>query len=235
MKSGRCFECVYASTAPGRAWQAFSPGFGLTYTCVNNPRAPGRMTDVHPSGTCRNFRPKQRPPSTRTEPPPPPDDSVRYIALTHGQFAIVDTANYEWLSQWRWCAAKHANRKYYAKRYTTKGTVFMHRQIMKTPPGMVVDHINGHSLDNREANMRNCDPQQNAYNKPPRGRKSRFKGVYPCGDKWEARIKHKGRQYNLGVFPTEIEAARARDAKARELEGEYAYINVPDSDEPKVW
>jgi hypothetical protein len=201
------------------------------YTCVNSPGSPGRMTDVLPNGTCRNFRPKQRPPSTRTDPPQPPDPDVRYIALTQGKFAIVDAANYEWLNKYRWNASKHANGKYYARRFTTKGTVFMHRQIMKTPPGMVVDHINGHSLDNREANMRNCESHQNAYNKPPRGKKSQFKGVYPHGDKWEARIKHKGRRYHLGLFPTELEAALARDTKARQLEGQYAYINVPQDSE----
>jgi hypothetical protein len=228
MAFGVCSQCVFAGTSQVRVMQASFTGYLPTYTCVNTPKAPGRMVDVSPGGTCRNFRPRTRPPANRPGLPQPPDDSIRYIALTHGQFAIVDAANYEWLSQWRWCAAKHANRKYYAKRYTTRGTVFMHREIMKTPPGKVVDHINGQSLDNREANMRNCLPHQNAYNKPPRGKKSKFKGVYPCGDKWEARIKHQGQQFNLGVFPTELEAALARDAKARELEGEYAYLNVPE-------
>ncbi len=118
--------------------------------------------------------------------------------------------------------------KYHARRYTTKGTVFMHRQIMNTLPGQVVDHINGHSTDNRRVNMRNCHAHQNAYNKPPRGKKSRCKGIYPSGARWEACIKHQGRRHHLGTFPTELEAALARDAKARELEGEYAYINVPE-------
>lgn len=226
MNSGRCYECVYAGTSPARVMQTFSPGFGLTYTCVNSLHAPGRMVDVHPGGTCRNFHPRHRQPPARIEPPQPPDDGVRYIALTQGQFAIVDATDYEWLNKYRWCASKHAG-KYYARRFTTKGTIWMHREIMQTPPGMVVDHISGNSLDNRRGNMRNCKPHQNAYNKPPRGRTSKFKGVYPHGDRWEARIKHKGRRYHLGLFATELEAAKARDAKARELEGEYAYINVP--------
>ena len=41
-------------------------------------------------------------------------------------------------------------------------------------------------------------------------------------------IKHKGKTYYLGTFDTEIEAARARDRKAYELEGEFAYLNLPD-------
>ena len=230
METGRCHQCVFANISKGQLLMSFSTGFGPRYTCVNTPAAPGRIADVGPGGTCRNFRPRQRPAPNRPVLPEPPDDSIRYIALTQGLFAIVDAANYEWLSQYRWCASKHAG-KYYARRYTTKGTVFMHRAIMKTPPGKVVDHINGHSLDNREANMRNCKSHQNAYNKPPRGKHSQYKGVYPHGDQWEARIKHKGVRYNLGLFPTELAAALARDAKARELEGPYAYINVPEGSE----
>ena len=233
MKSGRCYECVYAGSSLMRLLQAFSPGFGATLVCVNSTRAPGRMTDVLPSGTCRNFRPRPQPP-VRTEPPQPPNDQVRYIALTRGHFATVDAADYEWLNKYRWCASKHAGGKVYARRFTTKGTVWMHREIMQPPLGMVVDHISGNSLDNRRSNMRNCEPHQNAYNKPPRGRKSKFKGVYPHGDKWAARIKHKGETYNLGIFADEIEAALARDAKARELEGEYAYINIPACGEPEA-
>ena len=62
----------------------------------------------------------------------------------------------------------------------------------------------------------------------PRGKRSRFKGVYPDGDKWYAMIKHQGVTYYLGTFDDEVEAAKARDRKAYELEGEYAYLNFPD-------
>lgn len=34
----------------------------------------------------------------------PPNDSTRLIPLTQGKFAIVDAADYEWLSQFR-CGA----------------------------------------------------------------------------------------------------------------------------------
>ena len=30
---------------------------------------------------------------------------LRQIPLSHGQFAIVDVADYEWLNQWRWFAS----------------------------------------------------------------------------------------------------------------------------------
>jgi len=41
-------------------------------------------------------------------------------------------------------------------------------------------------------------------------------------------IKHKGELFNLGLFDDDVEAAKARDRKAYELEGEFAYLNFPD-------
>ena len=75
---------------------------------------------------------------------------------------------------------------------------------------------------------REIAPAKNEYNKPPHGKKSRFKGVYPRGEKWYAVFKHKGKTYYLGTFDDEVEAAKARDRKAYELEGEFAYLNFPE-------
>jgi len=48
------------------------------------------------------------------------------------------------------------------------------------------------------------------------------------GDKWIAYINYRGRHYHLGLFDDEVEAARARDRKAWELHGEFAYLNFPE-------
>lgn len=41
----------------------------------------------------------------------------------------------------------------------------MHRLLMAAPPGLVVDHINRDSLDNRKSNLRLVTVQQNACNR----------------------------------------------------------------------
>lgn len=47
---------------------------------------------------------------------------------------------------------------------------------------------------------------------------SRFKGVYfVLGGRWEAKITHKSKSQHIGTYDTEEEAARAFDAKARQL------------------
>jgi hypothetical protein len=106
----------------------------------------------------------------------------------------------------------------------------MHRLIMQAPKGMVVDHINGNGLDNRRCNLRLCTPAQNRRNRHKHaGGRSRFLGVSPCGDKWNARVA--GRY--LGLFDDEVEAAKARDRKARQLYGEHAWLNFPPDNPPE--
>jgi len=56
----------------------------------------------------------------------------------------------------------------------------------------------------------------------------RFRGVsLISGSRWEARIKHKGKNHYLGRFVVEEEAARAHDAKARELGIAEYWLNYP--------
>jgi len=195
--------------------------------CADHADTPGVPREVHPALTCSNFRPKPKP-ALRVMPPKPERATDRYIPLTRGLWAVVDVADFERLNKYRWYASPSGGGKMYARRNTKTGTVLMHREIMKTPKGKHVDHKDRNGLNNRPDNLRNCTPQQNEYNKRPRGRKSRFKGVYPRGNKWYAAIKHKGKTYYLGTFDDEVEAAKARDRKAYELEGEFAYLNFPE-------
>jgi len=223
-----CYHCVnlvrpkrLVTESPSMSWRVVFP------LCVGHPDSPGVPREVHPAETCPNFR-ARREPAVRGKPPRPERPTDRYIPLTRGLWAIVDVADFERLKKYRWYASPSGGGKMYARRNTRKGTVLMHREIMQPAPGMCIDHRDRNGLNNRPDNLRECTPAQNEYNKAPRGKKSRFKGVYPDGDKWYAVIKHKGKAYYLGTFDDEVEAAKARDRKAYELEGEFAYLNFPD-------
>lgn len=77
-------------------------------------------------------------------------------------------------------------------------------------------------------NCRIVTRQQNSCNKRPNKRSSSaYKGVYWRKDigKWAAGIRHNRKKVHLGSFADEIEAAFAYDAKAEELQGEYAWLN----------
>jgi hypothetical protein len=149
--------------------------------------------------------------------------------LTQGKFAIVDVEDYEWLSQYKWCAVKNRD-VYYAHRWGDGRIALMHREIMGAPEGVPCDHKDHNGLDNRKSNLRLCTSAQNQYNKrPKKGCASRYKGVVWRKDekKWRARISFKGKRIHLGDFDNQIEAAIAYDRKAEQIFGEFAYLNFP--------
>ena len=95
---------------------------------------------------------------------------------------------------------------------------------------MKIDHIDGDGLNNRRANLRHCTNQENCRNQGlARNNRSGFKGVswYPNSGKWVATIWDGKRKVFLGYYADPVEAARAYDAKARELFGEFARPNFP--------
>lgn len=159
---------------------------------------------------------------------------MKHIPLTQGKFALVDDKDYEWLMQWKWCYAKGktsscVQRKEWPMTSCKHRTIRMHRLIMDAPKGMQVDHINHNTLDNRRCNLRIVTPQQNLYNTRARpNATSRYKGVHWRKDikKWRVTISLNIRR-TIGYFHSEIEAAKAYDKAAKELFGEFAYLNFP--------
>lgn len=162
---------------------------------------------------------------------------VKEIQLTKGYAALVDDEDYEWPSQIRWYvtisyhegtdkvrtvyALRGENRRLGERRQTP---VAMHRLIMGAPRNREVDHIDGNGLNNQRSNLRLATRAQNSRNrKPNRSNLSGYKGVVPREGRWEATIN-----FTIGKYDTAEEAARAYDAKARELFGEFAYLNFPE-------
>jgi hypothetical protein len=232
MDKRRCADCVYGIRPVGRWFRIVLHRWAGLLTCLNHPDAPGQMMGVSYLATCRNFRGKgeRRP---RGEVPDPPDDQSRCIPLTKGKFAIVDAADYDWLSGYRWFVmeSRRGGQSYAATSIEGK-TIPMHRLIMNPPPGMVVDHFDGNGLNNRRSNLRVCKPEQNRFNlRPRKNKKSRFVGVYQdkrYPGKWYAAVQCRGKVLRLGPFKDEVEAAIARDLEAIKQHGPYAHLNFPD-------
>lgn len=161
---------------------------------------------------------------------------MKKIKLTRGQYALVDDADFEYLSQWKWYATFDGTAGgFYAMRADLSGPpppppksrtrVLMHRAILDVPLGKFVDHINGNTLDNRRENLRLATNQQNQINsKMRKNNTSGFKGVSWCKKtgKWRARIRHEGVQKLLGFFDNKEDAAKEHDKMARQFYGEFA-------------
>lgn len=160
---------------------------------------------------------------------------MKRIKLTQGQVALVDDADYDWLTQYKWCAYKHRSGNFYSIRASSRKdgkqyTIMMHRQILGLKKGdkRQGDHRDHNTLDNRRNNLRICTGQQNQLNqKSHPNTTSRFKGVSwskSC-KKWIVHIRIKGKLKHLGYFISEIEAALMYDKAAEKYYKEFAYLN----------
>lgn len=165
-------------------------------------------------------------------------DNIDFIPLTQGMYAIVDMADSERVSAFRWYAHRQKT-KIYAKRFFRvdgrRVLANMGRFILGVSDGvvdrMVVDHINGDGLDNRRENLRLCLPSENMKNRlkdEAKNFSSKFKGVSVYKrPSWQARIRVDRTTIFLGYFDSEIAAALAYDAAAKKYFGEYARLNFP--------
>ncbi|RWB40419.1 MAG: hypothetical protein EOQ44_25070 [Mesorhizobium sp.] len=76
-------------------------------------------------------------------------------------YAEIDDEDYDLIKGHRWAATRRQKKLY------VRGTVFgrdvlLHRFLMGEPAGLVVDHINGDTLNNRrKSNLRICTQVQN--------------------------------------------------------------------------
>ncbi|MCA9312763.1 HNH endonuclease [Candidatus Saccharibacteria bacterium] len=89
----------------------------------------------------------------------------------------------------------------------------MHRFITNAPKGMVVDHISGNTLDNRQSNLRVCTNAANIRNGKLRINNSTgVQGVTwdKSRNKWQSRIKVNYKTVHLGRYNSLEEATKAR-------------------------
>ncbi len=144
---------------------------------------------------------------------------MKKIELTQNQFAIVDDGDYEWLSQFKWCASwSKGTKSYYAVRKIPlqdgRRTIEqMHRRIMGLRYGDKnhVDHINGDTLDNRKENLRICTHKENSRNRKGlySNNTSGVSGVYwnKRDQKWYAQAyNNDGKRKHLGYFNNKLDA-----------------------------
>lgn len=154
--------------------------------------------------------------------------SVTRIPLRDGSFALVDASDLPLLDGHKWFEFQ-SHRITYAHS-TTDG--FMHRILMGLTEGdpRRVDHRDGNGLNNRRNNLRICTPTQNRANaRKFAATASRFKGVTRGpGGQWRVYVGTRENRRYLGLFGNEIEGARAYDAAALELFGDFACLNFPD-------
>jgi hypothetical protein len=150
---------------------------------------------------------------------------AKKVPVGRGNFAIVDDEDFDLMSRYVWQAAASGSGSGLVYAVTK---LRMHRLVVNAPPGFMVDHINGDSLDNRKSNLRICTNAENQQNTPGRGGSSRYKGVSfnTKRQKWYGTFLYNGEYFYCGAFDNEEDCARAVDKKRREVCGNFASLNL---------
>lgn len=105
----------------------------------------------------------------------------------------------------------------------------MHKSVLGISGRIIVDHRDGDGLNNQQHNLRKASKAQNGQNSQKRvcPTSSKFKGVTwdKARGKWQAKICAGYNRVALGRFELEEDAARAYDAAAEKMHGEFAKVN----------
>jgi hypothetical protein len=160
-------------------------------------------------------------------------EMTREILLSNGKSAVVSDEDYDYLSQWKWCARENSSGALYAARTKTfkdqsgrrkQKTIRMHREILARKLGHddfeQVDHIDRNSLNNLRDNLRPVTPKQNCENRRThKNNTSGARGVcwHKRSQKWLARICHNGKQIHLGCFDFRDDAEAAAIAARKQF------------------
>lgn len=218
------------------------PDERITWPCVTTPKilgAPNPKLTLcqHLTNRLHHYTIDFYPSAPEIEMPAKPlrrpviEGAIAYIPLTRGFYALVDADYAEIVCQWNWFARtkSHGSRNTYAVRTDYDGskqaTIQMHSLIRPPRAGLVVDHVNGNTLDNRRVNLRYATRAQNTMNRPMPRKSDGERGTYqlPNG-RWRAIIGANGERVYLGVFATHEEARAAYVEAAKQMHGRFAYL-----------
>lgn len=151
------------------------------------------------------------------------------VPLSKGYVAIVDP-EFAWVLDHHWWAHEAPNGRVYACGRVPgpdgfKIQVKLHRLVLgEACRGLDVDHINGHGLDDRRANLRAVSRSINCRNVQGARKHNRSSGVLGVtwverNQNWYARINVDGHTHNLGAFARIEDAVEARLRAERDLWG----------------
>lgn len=152
-----------------------------------------------------------------------PLKSTKYPGLC----AYVDDVDYAQLVTYTWHPTPRRGIMY-ARAYINGMHVYMHRYILGSVAGEIIDHKDRNGLNNVRTNLRTATRSGNASNGNKRRGSSKYKGVTWHRTTWRAQIMKDNKHIHLGMFSSELEAAQAYDKAAKELHGEYSRLNFPE-------
>lgn len=164
-------------------------------------------------------------------------DTYEEGSVINGKGVIMDKEDLPKLNKYWAVVRPPSKNKLYSKPYVMVDSTALHRLVTDAPKGMVVDHINGNTLDNRKQNLRVISAVKNVMNRKPtvlrtRNKTSIYRGVSKYKNKWYVEVQiMKQRVRTRGT--SEIKMARLYDAIVLCLAPNYMNTNFPKENYPE--
>lgn len=151
-------------------------------------------------------------------------EKMKKIPLTNSdQFLLISDEDYESISKFDW----RLNAQGYAI-----VTLKAHQIILPVDKDLFVDHIDRNPLNCQRNNLRPATRKQNTQNRNRnKNSTSPYKGIKQQKklNKWMVTIGSDMKRYYLGVYDNPEFAAMVYDAAAKEMHGEFASLNFPNT------
>jgi hypothetical protein len=168
-------------------------------------------------------KPSPKQPTVTRKPKTP--RGTKAIPLTKGYWAIVSIEDYAKVRSISWYASTAEGSVYVYGRLGGRA-VLMHRFLTNAPEGSKVLHKDGNNLNNVRSNLLVTDTSGiQRHRKKNQNSPYKYKGVRFHKNKWYSHISYLGKKIHIGVFESELIAAKAYDKKALELFGSLAMLN----------
>lgn len=149
---------------------------------------------------------------------------MKLIPLTKGQFAKVSDHRFDEFSKHNWSARwSEDTQSFYALRKEQGRIIIMHREIMKTPKGMICDHRNHDTLDNQDENLRNVTHSESLMNRRAfSNNKLGEKNIYRLGKLFYVSITRNDKIVFQEGYKTIEEAKTARGEALKVHHGDFS-------------
>jgi hypothetical protein len=147
--------------------------------------------------------------------------SIYYTSSKLGKTfeTLIDTEDFEKVSTLKttWFISSNGNNvKYRVKGKIDGKNVYLYRFILDANSELVVDHIDGNTLNNTKANLRVVTQKANVHNQNSQGELPRNVTYNPNSNKYRVSFKVDGKRKSFGQYHT-IEEAEQVAINARRL------------------
>lgn len=152
------------------------------------------------------------------------------IITSNGNEVIVDEDIWHEIMKYSWLTNPYG----YCQALVNKKLIKMHQLVYQMYYEYIpklIDHSNQNKSDNRIKNLIEKTSSENNHNKPKhKNASSKYYGVSLHSGKqhWQVKIKKDGKEFYLGIYKNELDAAKAYNVKALELYGDHANLNIID-------